>query len=264
MTSQQILQSDVLDILFEGRNKAYGAYLLRRSYPKELAKAVGITTSLVLALLFFGGPSQTKGTVVSSDDGFILKDVDVSKQKIELPKPKALPPVQQVKQAVSLDVIKPVDKTTTPPATQRDLDDALPGATNIDGPPATGPQPPPLPPANTGSGTAEPTVEKPEPPLPSRQPQFPGGTAAWLKFLEHNLTPPSDLEAGERRSVLVRFSVDEEGVITNFKVVQSGGSDFDNEVIRVLKKMPRWLPAIQAGKPAAVSFTQPVTFQAAE
>ena len=58
--------------------------------------------------------------------------------------------------------------------------------------------------------------------------------------------------------------MDEEGVVTNFKVVQSGGSDFDNEVIRVLKKMPRWLPAIQAGKPTAVIFTQPVTFQAAE
>lgn len=265
MTGQQILQSDVLDILFENRNKAYGAYRLRKTYPKELLKAIGITTVFVMALMFFGGSSQTKATIVSSGDGIIVRDVNVLKEKIEPPKPKPTPPpVQHVKQVVALDNIKPVQKPQTPPATQQQLDDAVPGATVVDGPPATSLQPPASPTTNTGSGNTETVVEKPEPPLPSRQPQFPGGTDAWLKFLSRNLTPPSDLEAGEKRSVLVRFSVDEEGVITNFQVVQSGGSDFDNEVIRVLKKMPRWLPAIQAGKPTAVSFTQPVTFQAAE
>lgn len=264
MTGQQILQSDVLDILFEKRNKAYGAYLLRRSYPKELLKAIGITSLLVLLLLLFGNSSANNGVVEKKADEFVVTSLAVP-DKPEAPKPKPQPPAATppVKQAVLLDVIKPVEKTTTPIASQQDLEDALPGATKVDGPPATGLQPPPLPPANTGSGT-EAVVEKPEPPLPSRQPQFPGGTDAWLKFLSRNLTPPTDLEAGEKRSVLVRFSVDEEGTVTNFQVAQSGGADFDNEVIRVLKKMPRWLPAIQNGKPTAVSFTQPVTFQGQE
>lgn len=261
MTSQQILGADVLDILFEKRNKAYGAYLLRRRYPKELRKAVGITSLLVLLLSLFGGSSANKGAIGKKADEFVIKDIALP-DKPEAPKPKPQPPAatQPVKQAVLLDIIKPVEKTTTQIASQQDLDDAQPGAEKVDGPPATGLQPPPLPPANTGSGN-EAVVEKTEPPLPSRQPQFPGGADAWLKFLSRNLTPPSDLESGEKRSVLVRFSVDEEGVVTNFQVMQSGGSDFDNEVIRVLKKMPRWLPAIQNGKPTAVSFTQPVTFQ---
>jgi len=266
MTSQQILQSDVLDILFEKRNKAYGAYLLRRNYSAQLLKAMGITALLVLVLLFFGNSSATKTVVAKlNDSGFVVKQIELPKEKVEPPKPKVQPPAapQPVKTELLLDKIKPVEKTTTIIATQNDLDDALPGAARIDGPPATGIQPPSLPPS-TGTGTAEKEPEKINPSLPNRQPQFPGGSLAWQKFLERNLTPPADLEPGEKRSVLVRFSVDEGGVITNFQVVQSGGADFDNEVIRVLKKMPRWLPAIQAGKPVAVSFTQPVTFQAGE
>ena len=263
MTSQQILQSDVLDILFEKRNKVYGAYLLRRTYSMQLLKAIGITASLVIALIFFGGNSSTRTNVVAtSDGGIVITDIaPLREKKPELPKPK-LPPQPQVKQDFFIDKIKPVEQTTKAVATQRNLDDALPGATKIDAPPATGISTPP-PPSN-GTGTSEKEPEKVDPPLPNRQPQFPGGTDAWLKFLSRNLTPPSDLEPGEKRSVLVRFSVDEEGAITNFQVVQSGGNDFDNEVIRVLRKMPRWLPAIQAGKPVAVSFTQPVTFQASE
>jgi protein TonB len=265
MTSQQILQSDVLDILFEGRNKAYGAYLLRRTYHTQLLKAIGITASLVIALLFFGGPSATKEYLTHPRGGIILTDVAVMhEKKIELPKPKTPPPsAPKVKTEVFLDRIKINDKLLTPIATQANLDIAAPGAAKFDGPPATGFQPPPLPPS-AGTGTIDKAPEKVDPPLANRQPQYPGGADAWAKFLNRYLMPPADLEAGEKRSVLVRFSVDEEGVITNFQVVRSGGADLDNEVIRVLKKMPHWLPAIQNGRPVAVSFTQPVTFTAAD
>ncbi|GAA4727553.1 energy transducer TonB [Flavisolibacter ginsenosidimutans] len=266
MTSQQILQADVLDILFEKRNKDYGAYLLRRNYSAQLLKAMGITALLVIALLFLGNSSSTKSVVAKlNDNGFVVKQVEWPKEKIEPPKPKVQPPATQqpAKTEVLLDKIKPVEKTTTIIATQKDLDDALPGTAKVDGPPATAIQAPPLPPS-TGNGTAEKETEKVAPPLPNRQPQFPGGAEAWQKFLSRNLAPPADLEPGEKRSVLVRFSVDQDGVITNFVVVQSGGADFDNEVIRVLKKMPHWLPAIQNGRAVAVNFTQPVIFQAAE
>jgi protein TonB len=75
---------------------------------------------------------------------------------------------------------------------------------------------------------------------------------------------PADLQPGERRTVQVRFQVSAEGEITKFEILQSGGSIFDREVIRVLKKMPKWKPAIQNGRPIAISFVQPVTFQAIE
>jgi len=170
---------------------------------------------------------------------------------------------KQVMQENFLDKITMVEQTTKTVATQDALTTAVPGNGVIEGPTITGPEAPQLP--SAGNGTINvPAPEKPETSLPSRQPQFPGGTAAWLNFLNRHLTPPQDLEPGEKRTVLIRFSVDEEGIITNFQVVQSGGGSFDNEVIRVLKKMPKWLPALQYGKPVAVSFTQPVTFAAAE
>lgn len=267
MTSQQILQSDLLDILFEHRNKMYGAYALRKNYPLQLIKAMGITVLLVLALLFFGNTSATKTKTYVPKDTITLTSVVLpGEQKPELPKPKLKPTQmpQQVKTEIFTTQIQAVERTEHALATQTDLSMVAIGSDRIDGPPSPGLQPPQLPPVNSGNGNADVPVEKIDPPLPSRQPQFPGGATAWMNFLNKHLRPPQDLEPGEKRMCLIRFSVDEEGLITNFQVAQSGGNEFDSEVIRVLKKMPKWLPAIQAGKPIAVSFTQPVTFAAAE
>jgi protein TonB len=96
------------------------------------------------------------------------------------------------------------------------------------------------------------------------QPQFPGGPQAWTAFLQRHLRVPEELEPGSKKTVLVRFMVSGDGSITDFEIVQSGGSAFDNEVIRVLKKMPRWNPAVQNGRTISLSFMQPVTFQAFE
>ncbi|RYE37819.1 MAG: TonB family protein [Hyphomicrobiales bacterium] len=83
-------------------------------------------------------------------------------------------------------------------------------------------------------------------------------------FLGRSLSASSDMQPGERRSVLVRFWVDEYGNVGRFEVLQSGGTAFDNEVLRALKRMPKWKPALQRGRPVATSFVQPVTFQAPE
>ena len=64
--------------------------------------------------------------------------------------------------------------------------------------------------------------------------------------------------------MIVRFAVGVDGSITQFEILQSGGTAFDNEVIRVLKKMPKWKPAVQNGQTVSVMFTQPVTFVAYE
>ncbi|HUC83307.1 MAG TPA: TonB family protein [Flavisolibacter sp.] len=268
MTSQQILHSDLLDILFEGRNKLYGAYLLRKNYSRELAKAMGITLLLVLLLVLLGGsPAKEKASAPQKEAYELTALVIPEEPKPEVPKPKIQQPpaaAQPMKTDVFLDKIRPLDVTRNAVVTQDNLLTTAVGTTQVDGPISTGVQPPQLPVVTGGTGTGEPEVKKEEPPLPSRQPQFPGGANAWLNFLSRHLRPPADMDAGEKRSCLIKFSVDEEGAITHFQVVQSGGDAFDNEVIRVLKKMPRWLPAIQNGKPTAVSFTQPVTFVAQE
>lgn len=265
MTSQQILQSDVLDILFENRNKTYGAYDLRKTYNMRLWKALGGTLLSVLALLFFGNTSSTKDTIEKPDTEYIVREVKVPEEKKPEPPKERLQaqPPQQTKTDVYENKIKVVEQTIETIATQDQLRDAAFGDKKIEGPSITTMQQPPLPPS-TGNGNVQEEKTKEEPPLPNRQPQFPGGVDAWRNFLSRYLQAPQDLEAGEKRTVIVRFWVDEEGAVTNFQVMQSAGSAFDNEVIRVLKKMPKWLPAIQNGRPVAISFTQPVTFTSVE
>ena len=122
-------------------------------------------------------------------------------------------------------------------------------------------EPPPAAPAGSGEKPAQPS----EGFVPvERLPEYPGGVAAWTAFLNRHLRMPEELDAGERRTVQVKFWVGVNGSIDRFEVVQSAGAAFDGEVIRVLKKMPKWKPALQNGQPIAVTFTQPVTFQALE
>lgn len=264
MTSQQILQSDFIDILFDGRNKAYGAYQLRRGYSSSLLKAIGITLLIVAALILFVPSSAEKVSSTSTVKDITITDVVVPESKPKEPEPvvqqrpaAATPPVRT---EVFIEDYTTVDESKNPMASQEALENANPGGEGYAGPPAGGPPTPPGIPAGTGVAKPEEPFVEPAPALPSRQPQFPGGQAAWMRFLERFLQSPEEMEEGERRTVSVKFIVDEEGTITAFQVVQSGGAAFDNEVIRVLKKMPKWLPAIQNGKPAKVTFTQPVTF----
>jgi protein TonB len=262
MTSQQILQSDLLDILFEKRNKLYGAYLLRRHYNSHLIQAVGATALLVLLLLFFVGPSTTSKKKQELTPLITVREYVTEHQTPQLPKPPAQQKIveQKLKQDIFITRLKLVNTTVSPVTTQDQLLHTNIGTSVVAAPFLPGIVPPD-PPSAAVIGTDR---NDPKELLPSRPPQFPGGADAWIQFLNTHLRPPQDLNAGEKHSCVIRFSVDEEGVITNFQVLQSGGAEFDNEVIRVLKKMPKWLPALQNGKPMAVSFSQPVTFIAAE
>lgn len=91
-------------------------------------------------------------------------------------------------------------------------------------------------------------------------PSFPGGIAAWLNFLKKYLQSPEELDAGQKVEVRVNFRIDKEGTLSGFEIVQSGGKLFDKEVLRVMKKMPGWIPALQNQSRVAVYYTQPVIF----
>ena len=263
MTSQQILQSDLLDILFEGRNKAYGAYQLRRDYNLHLVAAISIALVSAFALFLIMNPTHAKTMVPDSKERIVVvQQVDLPK---DLPKPKPAT-MQEPKTKARQERF-----TTQIEITRKDLVDPMPpldlletsaiSTVTTKGDDATLFQAPKAVEAGSagGSETSE-AAEKPREVKPDKQPQFPGGIQAWIAFLNRNLRSPSDLEAGEKRTVMIRFHVAEDGTVTNFSVMQSAGAVFDNEVIRVLKKMPKWSPALQAGQPVSVSFTQPVTF----
>ena len=100
--------------------------------------------------------------------------------------------------------------------------------------------------------------KKPEP--VSIAPAFPGGVEAWSAFLRKDLYPPTTLREGEVKEALVQFLVAVDGSVSNFKILQSAGVDFDRELLRVLKRTPNWKPAMENGKPVAATVTQRVVF----
>ncbi|MDB5195708.1 MAG: hypothetical protein JWP88_78 [Flaviaesturariibacter sp.] len=270
MTPTEILHANFLEILFERRNKQYGAYTLRKSYNNRLGVALGISLSAVLLLMFIAGSWER-----SSAAAFDMEKPDVVIREFESikepklpepirPKPMAVPAVSTI-QHTNIDIV-PDQLVPKPDNTNLNLDNALIGLATKQG---VGPVDiATIPPSYGGGGDNIPEAKPAEVPVVApainKAPEFPGGQAAWIAFLNRYLRVPDELEAGENKAVSVRFWVSEDGSVTNFQVVKSGGASFDNEVIRVLKKMPRWKPAIQNGQAVATGFTQPVTFTAIE
>jgi protein TonB len=91
-------------------------------------------------------------------------------------------------------------------------------------------------------------------------PAYPGGMGALTKFLERHLVNPADVSEGETVSVKVKFVVGFDGMLKAFEIKEDGGEEFNKEVIRVLKKMPRWIPGKTKGQNVSVYFTIPVNF----
>ena len=99
---------------------------------------------------------------------------------------------------------------------------------------------------------------------PDIMPEFPGGTDALRKFLQKNLQTPQDLQAGQSASVKIRFVVGFDGKLKSFETIDDAGVVYNNEVIRVLKKMPQWTPGKTRGENVSVYYVLPVKFEATE
>ncbi len=266
MTNKEILQADMLDILFEHRNKLYGAYALRKTYSRRLGRALGIALTVVLALITISFIKKDKGGRGPRIDAnaIVLRDVNLQ-EEVKQPEKKPDEPKPQVAQADHQNiVIAPDDQATDIPPQDKIETSAI---SNINAEGDTPDDPNKAinqHPAGNGNGEIKEPEQPKQPDLPSRPPAFPGGTEAWLEFLRKFLQAPEDLEPGQRIEVQVKFWVGVDGIVSNAEVIKSGGKSFDKEVLRVLKKMPKWEPAIQHGNYVAVAYTQPVIFLGVE
>lgn len=93
-------------------------------------------------------------------------------------------------------------------------------------------------------------------------PEFPGGTAALMKYLGSNIKYPTiSQETGSQGKVIVQFVVDKDGTISNPAVVRGVDPHLDKEAIRVISSMPKWTPGVQNGKKVRVKYTVPVSFR---
>ena len=263
MTNKEILNADILDILFENRNKMYGAYALRKNYHHRLSWSLsaGLAFPLLLLLInVFGKKNSADLAGKPPDLNFATVELPGDKPKEPVqPKQQKQPEVAQVRDAgikiVPDDIVKKPEiptiselqnaqiSTVTKPGFSPDSMKGNPGITNgnvIDN-------------EKKGWGATEFHGSQTDA-------QYPGGKAAFAAFLAKYLVTPDDLEAGEKKTVLVRFKVDTDGGISQTEIIQSGGEKYDREVIRVLHKMPRWVPAQQNDIRVVTYFIQPVSF----
>jgi protein TonB len=265
MTNKEILQADMLDILFEHRNKLYGAYALRKTYSQRLGRSLGIALTIVLAFITFSFMKNEKGNNRPGHEAesTILTEVNLE-EKIKEPERPRNEPKPPVATADHQNIIIAPDIEATDIPDQKQIETSAISNVNADGAPPEDPAKGVTQTEGNGNNT-EKVPEKPvQPELPSRPPAFPGGTEAWLDFLRKFLQAPEDLEPGQRIEVMVKFWVGIDGVVSNAEIIKSGGKAFDKEVLRVMKKMPKWEPAIQHGNHVAVAYTQPVIFLGVE
>jgi protein TonB len=264
--------SDSLDeVVFEGRNQAYGAYQLRQDYQQHLASAGGITL-LFGALLFLGAVGWSrmhpKVAVLPPHPVISCPMILPTEVVIEHPKvapastPRALPAPTHVAPTMPTQVAK--DDVPQPPVAPVTPSEIVDGPT---GPPTTGD---PSAVATTGltgpaSGPAEATETAPATNEPfiavEKMPEFAGGQAALLRYLQKHLRYPSSaLAAGVGGRVFMSFVVGADGSISDVTILKGLGYGLDEEAQRVVRQMPAWVPGYQSKHAVPVRFTLPISF----
>lgn len=271
MEANKILKADVLDILFENRNKAYGAYELRTTYPERVKKSmIGVA---VVSLVFITGVllanSRSKGDIKPMYvKDFILENVKDKEDVKPIVVPK--PPQKQIRTiADNIPIILPdklVEKTEVP--TEEQTSNAQIGNITQDGADPDGTVAPPV--EKEGTGQVVAPVEKHVPDfvtIVEIEAQFPGGMAAWMRFLQRNLNSDVPTENGApvgRYTVVVAFNVDKEGNVSEIEALNDPGYGTAQEAIRVIKKSNQWIPAIQNGQHVGYRQKQAITFEVNE
>ena len=268
MTPDAILSSDVLDILFEHRNKQYGAYELRKFYQKRLWISVAVMLSLssvfLLGSAFKSGDRQMVTPMQISDSTVLVVVEPPVKPTVPTP---PRPRVATIRNPTP--VIVPDKQATDTMPTQDAIADATVSTVTHAGDIQTGNDPePPV----TTSGDGAGVTPAPEPPVeptitshPDFMPEFPGGEDGLRRFLSRNLRmPESGIEAGQRIRVPVTFIVDKDGKVTSPKFDAGADNVFKQEILRVINKMPAWKAGSQHGRPIAVYYTLPVIFEMGE
>lgn len=275
MEINKILSADVLDIIFDGRNKEYGAYDLRKSYNKRITYALIVTFAVCLLLLL--GSILANTFKKESKNQIIVQDVTLEDMKKEEKKPDVPPPPPPPKQEppkVEITKFTPPkivkdEEVKDPPPEQEKLADTHIGTVNQEGTKDEGIVAPPV--ESKGTGVVEaPKVEEDYDKVftvVQIEAEFPGGKAAWAKYLERNLNRDLPSENGAppgKYSVMVSFLVDKNGNISEVTAENDPGYGTKDEAVRVIKKGPAWKPAVQNGRNVAYRARQQITFQVSE
>lgn len=272
MEANKILSADVLDIIFDGKNKDYGAYELRKTYNRRILRALLITGSIALLALLSSILSSTlkekKDTKVKMNE-MTIQDVKQEEKK-ELPPPPPPPPPKQEPPKVEMrqftpPVIKKDEEVEKPPPPQEELKEAKIDVVSQEGVKDEGIVAPVQ--IDEGKQIVEVKKEEDENKIFDKveiEASFPGGDSKWRQYLERNANGQVATDNGAPEgtyTVVVQFVVDKEGNISDVRALTNHGYGMEEEAIRVIKKGPKWNAAIQNGRQVKAYRKQPITFR---
>ena len=275
MSKIDLISSDWVDLVFEGRNKAYGAYRLRKSTTKRnILAMVAVVILLIVAFIIltvknFVDEQRAKVAMTQVAE---LTNYDQPKKKAEVKQKKVEVEPERVVERVksSIKFTAPVikkDEEVKPDEELKTQDELMSTKTAIGTFDVKGNDD-----ANGEILKAKEVIAEPEPPkheeenkvfdIVEQQPLFPGGPAALMKYLSENTKyPVVAQENGVQGRVTVQFVVEKDGSISDVHVLRGVDPSLDKEAIRVVKSMPRWTPGKQNGITVRVNYRVPVLFR---
>jgi protein TonB len=278
MANIDLTTNSWVDLIFEGRNKAYGAYKLRRNTPRRNLVSILVIAALAILMMVFvwaktaydkyqAAHHPVEQVTELSALQQTKKKAEVKRKVIQIPEKKQ-EVVKQVKSSIKFTapVIKKDDQVK-PEEMMKTQDQLMETNTAIGALDVKG---------NSENGEVlkvtqrvadEPVKPKPEVEnkvfdVVEQMPSFPGGQGALMKYLSENVKyPVVAQENGVQGRVVVSFVVERDGSISDVKVVRSVDPSLDREAARVVKSMPNWIPGKQNGSAVRVKYTVPVSFR---
>ncbi|MFN5334420.1 MAG: energy transducer TonB [Bacteroidota bacterium] len=268
MEVNKILSSDFLDLLFEDRNKAYGAYELRKNYQKRLQIALAITLAallLIFIIAFVSNKISDMSTTKVKVQEVTLTDIKQEDEiKVEPPPP---PPPKQEPPKIEITKFTPpkiVEDEKFEEEKEVKEQEEITNVGKID-----------------QEGIKDPEVVNPpkveedtkvvEAPIDYDQTftkveveaQFPGGEEKWNKYVYNTIMRSIDdlVEDGQAGTVEVQFIVDREGNVSSVEAMNMKGSVLARVATDAIKRGPKWVPAVQNGRQVKAWRRQKITFR---
>ncbi len=269
MEANQFLKADLLDILFEGRNKEYGAYDLRKTYNRRITIAL-ISTIIIIAIIFIG--SVVAKNMSSKDDAIEMKVKDLTLEQVQPneppppppPPPPKLPPPPPIAtiQFTPPKVVKD-EEVIKPPPEVKQIEEAKVDVKTVEGTKDLGIVAPPV--EDKGTQIVAAPVEKKEDEdkvftKVEIEASFPGGASAWTKYVTRAIQANQDeFTESDFGTCVVKFIVDKTGKVSQVEATTMKGSKLAEIATNAIRKGPNWTPAQQNGRYVNAYRLQPVT-----
>ena len=269
MEANQILKSDILDIIFEGKNKEYGAYELRKTYNRRITTALIITIGTML-LLLVGSAIANRIKPNTDEKEIVVNESTLQQIKPDEPPPPPPPPPPKLPppppvatvQFTPPKVVKD-EEVVKPPPEIKQIEEEKIAVKTVEGTKDLGIVAPPS--EEKGTQVIAPPAEKKEDPdkiftKVEIEAQFPGGPGKWAQYVQRAIQAEADeFSESDYGTCVVRFIVDKNGNVSDVQATTMKGSKLAEIATNAIRKGPKWIPAQQNGRQVNAYRLQPVT-----